>query len=80
MALQSEERIVVAHAVSVVTDPYEFPAPELDIDLNGACVRVDGVFNQFFDHRDRALDHFARGYPVDHGFIQDSDRSAHLGR
>ena len=49
------------HATSVVRDMYGMSAALHDVDDDGACAGVDGVFNQFLYHRRGTFDHLSRG-------------------
>jgi hypothetical protein len=59
--IEREARVVRAHAVAVILDAHEPLSPHLDVDLNAPRARVDGVFDQFFDDRCRALDDLTCG-------------------
>ncbi len=68
MALESEERIVVGHAVAVVDDANHALAARFDFDANSFCAGVERVFEQLLDDRGGPLDDFARGDAVGDGF------------
>ena len=59
--LEREPRIFRAHALAVVFDAHEPLAAQLDVDLDAARARVDGVFDELFDDRCRTFDDLAGG-------------------
>ena len=59
MALEGEESVVAAHAVTVVDDADELAAAGFDLDTNAGSAGVEGVFEEFFDYRCGAFDDFA---------------------
>src|SRR5208282_3522893 len=69
MALESQQRIVVNHAVAVVDDADHPLAADFCLHANRLRARVQRIFEQFFDYRGRSFDNFARG-----DFICDSFR------
>ena len=58
MALEGEQGVVAAHAVTVVDDADELAATSFDLDTNARGAGVEGVFEEFFDYGCGAFDHF----------------------
>jgi hypothetical protein len=61
MALQRENRILAAHAETVVAHANEFLAAAFDFDVDAARARIEGVFHQFLDGVGGPFNHFAGG-------------------
>ena len=61
MALDRQPGILRAHAFAVVLDPNEPLAPHFHGNGEVSRAGIDRVFDEFLDHRGRALDDFARG-------------------
>ena len=61
VALYRKPRVFRLHAFAVVLDPYVLLAAELGMDRDALRAGVDRVFDQFLDHRRRALDDLAGG-------------------
>ena len=70
VALERQARVGLRHARAVVDYLYR-RAPGVDHKhVDGGGAGIDGVLNQFFYHRSRALYHLAGGYLVCHGVGQ----------
>ena len=61
MTFEGEERIVARHAVTVVLDPHERAPAVAELDLHARRPGIEGVFQQLFHDRSRALDHLTSG-------------------
>ena len=61
VTLERQPRILRAHPFAIVFDAHEPLAAQLDVDLDAARARVDGVFDELFDDRGRPLDDLAGG-------------------
>ncbi len=61
VALEREPRIIRAHPLAVILDAHEALAAHLDVHLDAPRACVDGVFDELFDDRRRALDNLAGG-------------------
>ncbi len=61
VALDRQQRIVGLHPVAVVLDADLLLAAELDVNQQPPGAGVDGVLDQFLDHRCGPLDHFPGG-------------------
>ena len=70
MAFERQQRVVVRHPVTVVDHANHALAADFHFDANGLRARVDGVLQQLFHHRCRALDNLARGDFIRHCFRQ----------
>ena len=73
MALQTEQDIVLVHALTVVDDPDKTGAAALDLDLDPVGPGVQAVFQQLLDHGGGALDDLACGDAVGQMFGKDAD-------
>ncbi len=61
MALEGQQGIISVHSLAVVSDADQ-PAPaSLDLDADAVCSGVQGVLQQFLDHRCRPVHHLAGG-------------------
>ena len=60
VALQAEQRVVLAHAAAVVGDGDEAAAARADLDVHLRRAGVERVFQQLLQHRRGPLDHLAR--------------------
>ena len=69
VALESQQRIVVNHAVAVVNDADHPLAADFRFDANRLRASIQRIFEQLFDNRSGTFDNFARG-----DFICDSFR------
>ena len=61
VALKGQEGIVAVHAMAVVGDADEPPAARFDFNPDAVGPGVEGVLQQFFDYRSRAVHHLASG-------------------
>src|SRR2546428_540129 len=59
MPLDRKPRVLRLHPLAVVLDPDQLLATEFDGDGNTPRAGVDGILDQFLDHRRRALDDLA---------------------
>jgi len=73
VALEGEQCVVLDHARAVVGHLDELAPARFDLDADAVGARVEGVFEQFLDHRGRALHHLARGDLVGNVLGQDVD-------
>jgi hypothetical protein len=79
VALESEQSIVLDHAVAVVGNADELAAPGLDLDADAGGSGVDRVFEQLLDNRCGTLDDFSGGYLVGYQVREDAN-AAHRVR
>ena len=61
VAGQRQREVVAGDAAAVVGDADELDAALLELDLDGGAARVEGVLDEFLDHRGGAFDHLAGG-------------------
>ena len=73
MPLDRERELVGGHAATVVGDRYQRPPAVAQHDVDRTGAGIDRVLDQFLDRRGRALDHLARGDPVDQRRGQPAD-------
>lgn len=86
---QGQRQVIGRNAAAIVAHPQQLDAALLDIDINAPGAGIEAVFQQFLDHRSRALDHLAGGNlvrqsraeqldasAVDHGLIHSLDASS----
>jgi hypothetical protein len=79
VARERERKFVALNATAVVSHEDALDAPRLQAQLDARGAGVDGVLDQFLDHRGRALDHLARGNLADQLVWQGADRSVRRG-
>ncbi len=70
VALESQQRIVVNHAVTVVNDADHPLAADFRFDADGLRASVQRIFQKLFDNRSRPLDNFARSDFICNSFRQ----------
>ena len=78
MPLNRQFKIFPRHAFAVVGNRNQRLAAVHQRYFNRRRAGVNGVFNQFFDHRGGTLDHFAGGNLVNQGIGQDADSHCSL--
>ena len=61
MALKGQQGIVAYHAAAVVGHLDQLASAGLHVDADARRPGVQGVFNQFLDHRRRTFHHLAGG-------------------
>lgn len=61
MALEAKQGIGAVHSAPVVGYPDQADAALLELDGDPPGPRVDGVLDQFLDHRGGSLDHLPGG-------------------
>ena len=70
VALEAQQRVVFAHAVSVIDDLHARGAARFQIDFHPRGARVDAVLHQLLEEGGWALHHLARGDLVRKRFRQ----------
>ena len=70
MALQAEQRVVAAHAKTIIGYADKTAATSLDFYGEPGGLGIERVFDQFFDHTGGAFHHFAGGNLIGHLFRQ----------
>ena len=78
VAAEGEGEIVLVDAAAVVAHPQQFLAALFQLDIDPAGAGVEAVFEQFLEHRCRALDHFAGGDLIGQARTEAVD-AVHLG-
>ena len=73
MTLEGQHGIVAYHPAAVVGDLNDLLAARFDVNADASRTGVERVFEQFFHHRCRTLDHFARSNLVGNAFGEDVD-------
>ena len=61
MPFECKYRVVADHSFTIVGDPHQAAAAELDVDLDARRSGVDRVFDKLFYDRRGTLDHLAGG-------------------
>ena len=79
VTFEGQQRVVVRHSMAIVDHADHALAANFHFDANGLRARVDGVLQQFFHHRRRPLDNFARRDFIRHCLRQYA-YSAHITR
>ena len=70
MALECLGDLAFLNAAAVVGDADHLLAALADLASDGGRTGVNGVFNEFLDHVDRALHHFSGRYFIDRIFAE----------
>lgn len=58
---QRQRQVVTGNTAAVITHPQQLDPGLLDVNINALGTRVEAVFQQLFNHRGRAFNHFTRG-------------------
>jgi hypothetical protein len=67
MALHRQQQFLRGDTTAIVAYPDQAHAAVFKIDVDALRAGIDRVFDQFLDHRRRALDDFAGGDLIDEG-------------
>jgi hypothetical protein len=73
VSLEGKHSVVTNHATAVVGDLDDFFATGFDLDLDASGTSVEGVLEEFFDHRGGPLDNFPSSNFVGYGFGENVD-------
>ncbi|MNF73693.1 hypothetical protein D3C84_557020 [compost metagenome] len=73
---QGQRQVIGGNATAIVAHPQQLDAALLHIDVDAFGAGVEAVFQQFLDHRSRALDHLTRGNLVRQPRAEQLDASA----
>lgn len=80
MTLQTEQRVIPAHAVPVIDDADQGAAAGADLDSNAMGSGVDGVLDELLDDGGRAFDDLAGGNLIRDVIREQADAVHDLGR
>ena len=79
MALERHTEFRRRHPEAIIADGDQRGASVSDIDSQMRCAGVQGVLDQFLDHRGRALNNFPRGDLIDQRIGQRTDPALRIG-
>ena len=54
----AEKSVIWLHSTTVIRDTNELPSTSLNLNADLLCSRIDAIFDQFFNDRSGALNHF----------------------